>query len=261
MQKVSAIKFAQKIEKKEIQKILGKYYSLQRLPDVVIIQKENEPEQIAFLFDKGILVDWSGGSIRKIIKKNEKRLFLQLLDHSLDDSFTFTWSATEFDIQNDSITIPQDTNTLLAVSYAIARSIHLDFKEYKIAGVLEKIQHLPGRLSTTGTTGLSGKTIKKIIGSILELQYDMSSFGGINDSPELFWEKPELTTFYKKTALYLDLEERSDVTDQKLATLYHTLEILRDEVNTRKSYMLEWTIVLLIVLEIFLIVGEVLVKK
>jgi uncharacterized Rmd1/YagE family protein len=94
------------------------------------------------------------------------------------------------------------------------------------------------------------KEIKKLIGSIVQLQFTVSTAGLAEDRPDMFWDEPRLAQFYTKTAVYLELDDRWNVLSEKLDSLHKMTELLRDEVNTRQSHALEWVIILLIVFEI-----------
>ncbi len=74
----------------------------------------------------------------------------------------------------------------------------------------------------------------------------------ILDTPEFFWDYPELEPFYRKTAHYLDVGKRVEVLNKKLTVIHELFEILSDELNHQHSARLEWTIIILIVIEVIL---------
>ena len=76
----------------------------------------------------------------------------------------------------------------------------------------------------------------------------------ILDTPEFFWEYPELETFYRKTASYLEVSKRADVLNRRLNVIHELFEILRNELNHQYSSRLEWTLIVLIVIEVVLAV-------
>ncbi len=72
------------------------------------------------------------------------------------------------------------------------------------------------------------------------------------DTPEFFWEHSELEPLYALAANYLDLEARVEVLNQRLDVIHELFEMLVNELNHQHSSRLEWTIILLIILEVVL---------
>jgi len=70
------------------------------------------------------------------------------------------------------------------------------------------------------------------------------------DTPEFFWEYPELESTYEMAARYLEIKPRVDVLSKKLETIHELLEMLADEQKHKHSANLEWTIIWLIAIEI-----------
>ena len=74
-----------------------------------------------------------------------------------------------------------------------------------------------------------------------------------------FWEYPEIEPFYKKSFHYLEVGKRVEVLNKRLAIIHELLEILSAELNHQHSSRLEWTIIILIIIEVgFLIVKDLL---
>ena len=70
------------------------------------------------------------------------------------------------------------------------------------------------------------------------------------DTPEFFWEHPELEPFYRRTSHYLDITKRVEALNRRLNVVHELFEILRNELNHQYSSRLEWTIIILIVIEV-----------
>jgi uncharacterized Rmd1/YagE family protein len=70
------------------------------------------------------------------------------------------------------------------------------------------------------------------------------------DTPEFFWEYPELEPLYMMTANYLDIRTRVEVLNQRLDVVHGLFEMLGTELNHLHSSRLEWTIISLIVIEV-----------
>ena len=72
------------------------------------------------------------------------------------------------------------------------------------------------------------------------------------DTPEFFWNYPELEPFYRRTAHYLDVVKRVEALNKRLNVVYELFGILSTEVNHRHTVRLEFIIVLLILIEVLL---------
>ncbi len=70
------------------------------------------------------------------------------------------------------------------------------------------------------------------------------------DTPEFFWNHPELEPFYRRTAHYLDVNKRIEVLNKRLGVVHELFEILSNELNHQHSSRLELIIISLIVIEV-----------
>jgi uncharacterized Rmd1/YagE family protein len=74
------------------------------------------------------------------------------------------------------------------------------------------------------------------------------------DTPEFFWDHPELEQFYRRTMHYLDVAKRVDILNKRLAVVHELFEILSNELKHQHSSRLEWAIILLISFEVVIAV-------
>jgi uncharacterized Rmd1/YagE family protein len=72
------------------------------------------------------------------------------------------------------------------------------------------------------------------------------------DRPDWTWEDQTISELYDRLSDNLELHERHDALEHKLASVQSTLEIVIDLWQSRRSRSLEWAIVLLIIAEIVL---------
>lgn len=228
---------------------------------IELIELNNADGQ-AFLFPTGIIVDWTqNASLTEQLVAVAENIVNTPLKETLVEEYQYQWSKTQFRIADDTIFVPRkSTKIMLAISYALSQSTQLDYKEQKIASAFSSVEKISHVLMSTGKIGMGSKEIRRMIGSILYLQHDVSMYGMVNDKPELFWEHPELATYYNQTAAYLELNNRFEVINQKVAAIQSTLDVLRDEANIKHSNILEWVVILLIAFEIFYFIFESVVK-
>lgn len=72
------------------------------------------------------------------------------------------------------------------------------------------------------------------------------------DTPEFFWEHPELEPMYLDVANELDIQNRGQVLNQRLDVLRELFEMLGNELNHQHSSRLEWIIIWLILIEVII---------
>ncbi|OQB07769.1 MAG: hypothetical protein BWY17_05203 [Deltaproteobacteria bacterium ADurb.Bin207] len=83
----------------------------------------------------------------------------------------------------------------------------------------------------------------------------------VEESPELLWEFPHLERLYRRLFEEYELRERHSALERKLALISRTAETLLGLLHHRSSMRVEWYIVILIVAEILIMVGEILFLK
>jgi len=78
----------------------------------------------------------------------------------------------------------------------------------------------------------------------------------IGDKPEVLWERPDLERLFAKLEDDLEIIERNSALKQKLDLVYKTAETMLGLLQDKRSLHVEWYIVILIVIEIFITLGE-----
>ena len=206
-----------------------------------------------WLFDYGVLVAWDVSEderqqfcreIEWIITKPSKSLALE----------QYAWQVNEeslLQVHHDRLTLPDDEPlTRLALSHAFAQSAKVMFFEDQALEVIEKNSFVPKELAKTGKVPLSRLELAKRRGELIDTINDINLHFGLLDTPEFFWDYPELEETYRKLAKYLDLQPRVEILGKKLSTIQNMLDMLADEQNHKHSAFLEWVIIVLIAVDI-----------
>lgn len=235
---------------------LGKLGPVQLYKDTLHFQlrEERRVRGDLFYFSYGAVVFWG------FTQEEEKRFLNDLAEFERDpcskteDEFTYIY-GDELKIEEDEIVLQhKSTLTKLAISYGIAQSVKLNVFEDSIFKTYETTKWLPAELSIKGKISLSRKAISQKMGELFIERNTINIHTEILDTPEFFWEYPELETFYRRIAHYLDISKRVDVLNRRLNVIHELFEILRNELNHQYSSRLEWTIIILIVIEVILAV-------
>jgi|SRR5579872_3910903 len=237
--------------------VLQKQGSVQLYRDVIHTQlKENKRVTgDVFYFSYGAFVCWG-------FSEEEERHFLTFLKEFEKeplgkpelDEFTFSY-AEAMKIDEDEIVLHnKGTLTKLAISHGLAQSVKLTIFEEAIQKTIENTKQLPKELSQKGKIALSRKEISKKMGELFIERNFINVHAEMLETPEFFWNHPELEPFYRRTAHYLDVNKRVEVLNKRLDVVHELFEILRNELNHQHSSRLEWTIIILIVIEVILAV-------
>ncbi len=74
----------------------------------------------------------------------------------------------------------------------------------------------------------------------------------VSEKPEILWDHPELERIYLRLQDEYEVRERHLALERKLDLIARTVETLLDLLQHDRSLRVEWYIVILIVVEIFL---------
>lgn len=206
----------------------------------------------AFFFPYGVAVFWGADKELGLqIIKNEITPFEQqpLIDPE-KDAFTYSYGDA-VKVFEDEITLPDEALlTKLALSHAIAQSVKISAFETSLQQSFQLTKKLPEDLAKYGKISLSRKEIRRKMGELFIARNSVNLNIDVLDTPEFFWEYPELDPLYHLMANYLDIRSRVEILNQRLNVLHGLFEMLGSELNHSHSNRLEWTIIWLILIEV-----------
>jgi uncharacterized Rmd1/YagE family protein len=219
------------------------------------MREEKKNKGDVFYFSYGVIVCWGFSD------SEEKEIIVDAKDFEREpntkielDEFTFTFGE-HMRIEEDEIILHnKNVLTKLAISHGLAQSVKLTTFEEVIQKTIDVTKHLPSELAIKGKIGLSRKEISQKMGALFIERNFINLHSETLDTPEFFWDYPELEPFYRKTAHYLDVSKRVEVLNKRLTVVHELFEILSDELKHQHSSRLEWTIIVLIVIEVVLAV-------
>lgn len=206
-----------------------------------------------FYFSYGVVVLWGFST------EEEKEILHSLKEFDAEhipkpeiDEFTFSYGDA-MKIEEDEITLQnKSVQTKLAISHGIAQSIKLTIFEETIQKTISNTKQLPNDLAKKGKISLSRKEISRKMGELFIERNFINLRAEVLDTPEFFWDHPELEAFYRRTVHYLDVTKRVDILNKRLNVVHELFEILSNELNHQHTFRLEFTIISLIAIEIIL---------
>jgi uncharacterized Rmd1/YagE family protein len=226
---------------------------------VLHLSKTANQEHDIFVFSHGSLVTWGIGETEsyKVIE-TLKPFANNPLTHIETGGFEFRYGdETKIFIDkklNQDVIILEssDPSLKLAVSYGLAQSIKLESFEQTVQNAVNKNVYLAHELSSYGKIPLTRREISKSIGEIFTVKSLVNLNSEYLDIPEYFWEKPALENYYILTIKFLDLNKRVTALNQRLNVLQDLFDVLNNQLQHSHSTTLEWTIIILIFIEIII---------
>ncbi len=144
---------------------------------------------------------------------------------------------------------------LQIIADILAKSVVLAEYEKRVAAAFDRVEPLAGQLKR-GQQHHGGRELLRHISETLLVQHKMVGRVEVTEKPELLWEQPHLERLFLRLEDEFELHERHAAMERKLEVIHRTADTLLDLLQTRRSLRVEWYIVILIVVEIFLTLYE-----
>ncbi len=206
-----------------------------------------------FYFSYGVIVCWGLTEKEELLTITQLKKYEDNTYQSAEiDEFTYNYGDA-MRISDDDITLQNDsTLTKFSISHGIAQSVKLTIFEERIHRVISRTRSLPEQLASKGKISMSRKEISRKMGSLSKERHFISLGTEIFETPEFFWEHPDLEPYYQRTAHYLEINKRVEALNKRLQVMHELFEILNNQLQHQHSSRLEWTIIILILIEVVL---------
>ena len=164
-------------------------------------------------------------------------------------------------VEYEQIILPDlDEQLLRLVMLNASQSVALDrYSEITEQILVETNQHTL-YLEQHGKLDISGNKLKRFIGKILNLKNKISENLYIFDSPDSTWDNETLNDLNLALKKTFDLKDRYRLIHDRIDIIKENLELFKDIMDHKESSRLEWIIIILIVIEVFDMFIEKLIK-
>lgn len=137
---------------------------------------------------------------------------------------------------------------LIIIALVISQSVGLEKYEQDLDVHFEKSQQL---LDLTQSYALLKRSkLIEFARNLTTIQHGMVSDLFLLDKPNILWDNEEAEKLYNRLSSILELKDRSQIVEHKLAHLKDDISMALDMFNHKHSEFLEWIIILLIGFEI-----------
>ena len=97
----------------------------------------------------------------------------------------------------------------------------------------------------------------RMSGHLFKLRVDVNLTSDVLDTPDLFWSEASLQALYDAIRQYLEIDQRAQTLNERLAVANDLLEIIHEHLNNNAMSKITWIIIALIVAACFVAVGEI----
>jgi required for meiotic nuclear division protein 1 len=150
---------------------------------------------------------------------------------------------------------------LQVVADIFAKSVILEYYENQIARLFERIRPFADAIQNQGVRRPKDRELLRQIGGTLLIQHKMVGIVEVGEKPDPLWERPDLERLYVRLEDEYELRERLLALERKLALVSRTAETALELMQHDSSHRVEWYIVALIVVEIFISIYELWIRK
>ena len=155
----------------------------------------------------------------------------------------------------------QSPARILVVADALAKTVALGRDEREVNAVFDVIEPFAARLSATGRTSRDRRSMLKLIGQTLLVQHRVSGRVAVGEKPDVLWDRPDLERLYARLEDEYELRERAETLKRKLDVIAETARALTDIIDADRSTRLEVVVVVLILAEILLTLGQIVLAR
>ena len=210
-----------------------------------------------FAFNFGVLAFWDYTADQAVIERD------QILNNAGLSPQPEQFRVEDYLVEIDSKAIPRvefsrivlDRLTLERtelISLTVAQSAAMEFYEGLVEQIRTEVAVMVGHLASRGRVAYSAKKLQRTIGHVILIRNDIVGVLHMLDKPDLCWEDKTMDALYEDFRAVFDLEERYLALQYKLTSIQDSLEILLETFRSRRSYVVEFLILLFIVFEIVL---------
>jgi uncharacterized Rmd1/YagE family protein len=138
------------------------------------------------------------------------------------------------------------------IALTIAQSAAVEYYERIVDEMFGRTAGWVGGLEKQGTVEMAVRPLHRFIGHAVGIRSEVIAVLHLLDKPDETWDDPSMDAIYDDLRDEFDLVDRYDALEHKLTNVQESLELILDVARDRRLFLLEASVVALIVLEIVL---------
>ncbi len=213
-------------------------------------------DRYLYIFDYGVVVFANYDEVAK----SEMVIFLKNYTSDLVDLNLFEEYRIEVDnlkvkalVRNNFVIVPEiDSSVLRIVMLNIGQSVALEYYEVLTDAQITSSKEYILELEKKGHLSISKTNLLKYIGKVLNVKNSIVDNLYILDDPNLVWDNEDLAVLNRLLKTNFDINTRFKDLDYRLQIVEDNLRLFTDVLNVRDGSRLEWTVIILIAIEILI---------
>jgi uncharacterized Rmd1/YagE family protein len=192
------------------------------------------------------------------LKRIETDLEIKNYKKFSDDYELHVQKNSEMELTDKYVTVPQfEIFYPELISTVIAKSVALEKTESQLGKILGNLETMVERLEK-GKLNISNKQIAKTASRIVRHEYNTIAYIMILDKPDITWTNSEAKKLYNSMSEFFELNDRYIILKEKTNILNSIIDGFSSISHSIRGLFVEWVIVILILVEVFLMIADLL---
>jgi len=135
------------------------------------------------------------------------------------------------------------------LSLVLAQSVAMDYYDEDVEVMFRRVDELSTQLAQRGRLRFA-RGLQRLVGQILATRNQIVMTLSLLDAPSATWESEPLDRLHRAMRVTFEIEDRYRTLTHKLGLIQDDLEIIVDLVQSRRGFVLEVAVVIMIAIEI-----------
>ncbi|EGC30629.1 hypothetical protein DICPUDRAFT_99478 [Dictyostelium purpureum] len=222
------------------------------------LEEFEKNHSLVVVYEYGVVVSWDLPQHLQVRTLNLFENFLHNpLSTKLVDEMTFEKGIDETCIFKDQIFLSDyNYDTKLCISHSLSQSIRVSLLEEHLNKILYLTKNIPSQLVKKGTVGISHPQLGVVVGGVFKIKKSITKNSTLFKSvtSNYFSQNPTNKQVYNLTSNYLEIKERSHSINNNISSINDMVSVCRSELETKSSYRLEMTVIILIFFELLFMI-------
>lgn len=221
----------------------------------LMLRAGNRGYAAIFRFGVVVFIDMSETERQELIERLRASISNPIALPSCEELDITLGDADQLDKEGRLVLRDASPERLQVVASVLAKSAVLGYYELALSQVFDRIESLADKLRA-GSYRVRDRELLREIGDVLLAQTKMVGRVEAAEKPEITWDHPEFDRLYERLAVEYELRDRDKALTRKLEVVSDTAHTHLELLYNRRTLRVEWYIVILIVFEIVLTLGE-----
>ncbi|MEO2076364.1 MAG: RMD1 family protein [Bacillus sp. (in: firmicutes)] len=233
----------------------------EQILESILDKKINEAQMVLiFSFGSIVFINHSEAEeiaqVLKFLYSFEPDIDLKNIEKYSDDYCLHINEAQLVELTDEYVVVPvYESFYPELISTVLAKSVALEKTEEQLGKIHDKLETMIDRLEK-GRLRIGNKELARTTAKIVRHEYNTLAYIMILDKPDITWSSSTANEFYDRMTDFFELNDRYKILKSKTEILYNIMDGFSTIIHSIRGLFVEWIIVILILVEIFLTVLE-----